>query len=256
MKKKYSRSNGSFNFLDEQVIYNHWNTLFINIKDIPKHKSLSSKVIKNSFGKYFTLSTIIAEALRNYSVEELKDAITLYHALLTNPEHFYSHRYSLAEFLHYGNRNGTGYAYFIHKPKQIYKKTTDDVIESIRKLFKPITESWEPNNILDTKRNTYYGFPLNAIKNWKGRKYDLELDFKIFEKGGIQSGKKFIPKTEFELTNIWCVEVVIAGMLFHRKELTQDLKDDLKKYFLIWQQLNRGVILWKEIKKSLKNIQV
>jgi predicted DNA-binding transcriptional regulator len=245
--KNFSRADGAFDFLDTQNIFNHWNELFADVQGVPKHKSLTSKVIKNAFGRYFTLAAIISETLRNYSVDEIKDAITLYHDTLTDESHFYNHKYSLAEFLHYGNRNGTGYMYFLNKPKKPYKKTTEDVVESIRKLFKPVTEEWDKDNILDTNRQTYYGFSMDSIKNWKSRKFDVDLLLKIFSRGGIKIKGKLIPKTDWEFSDKWQLELAIAGMLYHRKELNQELRDDLKKYFLIWQKLMKGVTKWTEM---------
>lgn len=247
--KKYSRSDGSFDYLDAQDIFYHWNTLFENVQGVTKHKGITSKVIKSTFGKYFTLLEVIAETLRNYTVEEIKDAITLYHDTLTDDSHFYNHKYSLAEFLHYGNRNGTGYVYFINKPKKPYKKTTEDVVESMRKLFKPITEDWDKDNIFDSNRQTYYGFPMDSIKNWKSRKKDVDLLLHIFDNGGIKIKDKLIPKTKWEFSDKWQLELAIAGMIYHRKDLDQKMKDDLKKYFLIWQQLMKGITRWSEIKR-------
>jgi hypothetical protein len=245
--KNFSRRDGAFDFLDTQNIFNHWNELFKDVKGIPKHKSLTSKVIKNAFGRYFTLASIISETLRSYSVDEIKDAITLYHDTLMDESHFYNHKYSLSEFLHYGNRNGTGYMYFINKPKKPYKKTTEDVVESIRKLFKPTTEEWDEDNILDTKRQTYYGFSMDSIKNWRSRKNDVDLLLKIFERGGIKIKDRRVPKDEWKFSDKWQLELAIAGMLYHRKELDQALRDDLKRYFLIWQKLMKGITKWSEM---------
>jgi hypothetical protein len=244
--KNFSRSDGSLDYLDAQNLFNHWNELFENVQGVPKHKSIMSKVIKTSFHRYFTLLEVVMETLKNYSVDEIKDAITLYYNTLTDDSHFYSHKYSLAEFLHYGNRNGTGFIYFINKKP--YKKTTEDVVESIRKLFKPITEEWDKDNILDKKRQTYYGFPIDSIKNWKSRKNDVDLLLTLFEKGGTKVKDRIIPKDEWEFSDKWQLELAIAGMIYHRKELDQKLRDDLKKYFLIWQQIMKGVTKWSEIR--------
>jgi predicted double-glycine peptidase len=233
-----TRKDGNFNFLDEQVIFNHWNEIFRDIKEITKHKDLSSKVIKNAFGRYFTLSSIIAETLRNHSVDEIILAITAYHDILTQPGTYYTHKYSLGQFLHYGNRNGTGYVTFLNK-KVKPKKTTEEVVESIRRLFKPTTEEWDKNNILDPRRQTYYGFPLPSIKNWKDRKSDLDFTINLIGKEVTLSGsdKKIIPRPAWEFSDIWSLELVMAGMIYHRKDLNQENKNDLKRYCRLWMKV-------------------
>lgn len=76
-------------------IYNHWNN-----KNIIVHKNMTTNIQR-----------AVLSALKDYSVEEIKTAITNYALILHGDEYFWNYKWTLVEFL--GRRNGNNIERFL-----------------------------------------------------------------------------------------------------------------------------------------------
>jgi DNA-binding Lrp family transcriptional regulator len=193
----------------EREVLKHWNKSVTT----GRHKNLHSLVLqpKNST-KWLSVSDIIRFALKTNSSESLIAAINNYVKIDTPV------KVNLGKFL-YNN---------------IYKKYLPENFRVSRYTFRPRTEYYEDNKILDRRRQTFYGFSIkNYLVSWKSYKESLGLELKLIAKG----------KNKWKFSTIWNLELVIAGMILDNKTLSPKHKRDLKEHLNLWHDLEEEGLL-------------
>lgn len=194
-----------------EIILEYWNKSVTS----GRHKDLKSKAVKGSH-RWFTVSEIITYALESHSPEQIISAIDNYAKAKSKI------KMNLGQFL-YDN---------------IYQKYLSD------NLFRPRTVFYDENNVF--ANNKYYGFELETIKNWKSRGSDLECQIKLIEKGVATLNGKVIKEYKWEFSDVWTLEGVIMGMLYHKKQLTPEEDKKLKDYLSLWHRLEKDGLLPRE----------
>jgi hypothetical protein len=231
LKPNYNSSNEEYNsesdLSDANQIMNHWNEIFKDVK-ITKHESINSKILKpKDSNDYLRLHEIISTVLKSHSTATIIEAISNYFTVITSDNYYYLTKHSLGKFLFHRY-----YEKFLSENKPLTQLQKPD--SDISKMFKPKTETYD--QIYDKKNQKYYGFSMSVIRNWKGRRSDLDFYIKLIGNEVKLSGsdKMITPKPEWEFSDVWLLELVIAGMIFHFKDLSSDDKQSLNRYFQLW----------------------
>lgn len=204
-----------------------WNTQKITI-----HKSLSPSAKSN-----------ITKALSKYSEDQLIESIENYGKIYHSDKYYYNHKWNLSDFLarglsKTGQMESKGFLQFLSSedPFRKFAKNRGSPSNELRSQFKPLTELYDGKNILDTNRQTYYGFSLHEVKNPGIRKIDID--------------DLINNNHEFSFSDFYDLELVIAHILFNRKQ--QGCSDDLGKYMKVW--LNVKDNFRKRARKRIKDL--
>jgi len=197
-----------------------WNETFSNKREIKKHTKITSKVLKvknrltlESYWK--TLDSVIQEAFfLGFSEKDLIESITNYKLVIGDPKtYYYSVNWELAKFIYSGLHGDSGFVKFLGKNKPFeklrYRRKKID--------FHPITEKYDPQKVFNVLTQTYFGFPLDKIKNFKLRKKYLD---------------SFLDENHNELNfTYFCeLELQIAAFLFNHTT------EDFEKYLDLWEK--------------------
>jgi len=239
-KKDFIKNN--IKITDEMnKIFDYWNS--ISYKGFTKHQSITSSICKDkkNIKKSYTLAHVLQNVLKKYDSDVIIRGINTYLKIFISDKYWYSYQWSsLSDFL----TSDKGLQQFLpnNKPKELFIKKEYlcdiDVIEGLRKKFKPITKPYSQSNLLDKLKNTYYGFPTDSLTD-VNYIYSLEVDIKErFKDNNMSYGY-------FE----W-LEMVIASNFFRRKGgINEDLVIELFSY---WEfEKDKWVDVANRIKEDL-----
>lgn len=181
----------------EKEVLDHWNESFAGIKDVPKHKKLTSKV-QVSIKQYVPLLDIIGRVLgRGIHISEIKKSISEYK---NQVETSVVQKYNLGMFL---------------SGKYLNDKY-GDLINNLRLQFQPVTSNYDKTKIYDKDRKTYFGFHIDDLQNWEPKYRDL---FGVIQEYGDKY--RFGKEKDYNYTYFRNLEIVLAGLFFFRKKLDQ-----------------------------------
>jgi hypothetical protein len=215
-----------------------WNTLASKVKGLSEHDSIFSKVTINGQSNYKVLFEVISSYLQIYPVETISRAIHKYGQALLENKYYYSVKFkSLGMFL----VSDKGLANFVDSDLSeylIYKEKNTDKFEVIRQEFEPVTTIYNKNKNPDFDKNIYFGIDLKFIKSPTMRMEDVEDALK---------GKR-----EFNFQILCDLEMVIASLLFTRKQDGDLNYDKLLNYFNIWKE--KRFEFKKEARKHLQSL--
>ena len=178
------------------------------------------------------MDNIINKTLEIHSSEDIISAIRNYSEIIKSDAYFFGYKWTLQDFLKrglskYGADNKKGFVQFLSENKPFVKFCRGDPpseIDIIRREFMPLTSEYNPRNLLDKERNTYFGFETDRLRN-----SELMNEYIYDLKQGVKDFGDFC----------W-LEETISSILFNRKG----------GYDLV--QLQALMSLWKENKKIYK----
>lgn len=222
---------------DEKEILDYWNELFTGVKEVTKHRNLSTSVwLKNSItGEKYktTVGQIITNALLSFKKTGIEDAINNYYQIYTSKDYYYKVTWNLSSFLAEGKFTDF---FSSSEPFVKYKKTfnngnsLDDPMKDLAKGFAPLTITYDKQLIFDKSKSTYYGFNVSKLRKYK--QYKSDLDYLTKNTGGVSN-----------LGELYFLELVIVGLLFFRKK--EPNVATLAKYLKMWQE-GKTIITRKE----------
>lgn len=205
----------------EEEILNCWNEAMRDVKGIPVHKSIQSKVqINNSF-ESAQLYTLIHKARLYYTYNEIKESIKNYAEIISSDKYYYEYKFkSLGFFLH----SEKGVKQFIseNNPLEKFQRNSWNPFTDIRNNLDFIVyNSKNKNSPLDTESNTYFGVPTAIFKTIDPERLYRKDLLPAFQAGDFPYGYL-----------VW-LEESIAYCLFHKTDL-----DLLKKLISLHRKIS------------------
>lgn len=200
----------------KEEIFNFWMS-----KRLMKHKKFTTEMKK-----------AITRAINDgFTEHQLKDAINNYDLILNDQSYLFSYKWNLADFLvrgltDHGVENIKGFRIFLSENEPFKNLTRNRILSEVdllKEKFKPITSEYSIQNLLDTENETYYGFPLERIKNNK------------LMKEYIADIKDYYNNDRMEYGHFIWLETAIASMFFHRKSGCDT--ELLKALMSVWEDL-------------------
>jgi hypothetical protein len=183
---------------------------------------------------------VIEHTLTQYSYTNILRAIKNYFKMLVSDQYIYNYKFrALSDFL--GHERGLKQFIdpnIMNKYKK-YSQKEKTMLETLKGQFKPVTRTYNPLSLLDTKERTYYGFELDSITD---NNYIAglmrDITYKLNHKEKITYGV-------FE----W-IELCIASLFFNRKHIDeQKLMTQLTELISVWDAYKN---IFCEVAKKLR----
>ena len=191
----------------EEEILSFWNDSVKNIKGIPTHKNINSKVCISNNLRSEQLRILIQQVKMKYTTEEITEAIQNYTEILSSNQYYYEYKFKSLGFFLYSSK-GLEQFLSVNNPKEKLKCSSWNPFSDIRDSIDFIVyDNSDKSNPLNTTSQTYLGVSLLTIKSLNVRLLYTQDLLPAFKSG------------DFKYGHLAWLEECIASLLYYKKDI-------------------------------------